>query len=390
MDDRPAREGVDDAKDGGCRGIPRFLGYLAEKELLFPSPDGNKELDQRSSLLEFIRSEAVFRAKFALDSAPLTSISFKLNGEHVLRMELQDFSSIARNMPGNPAPSVVASPVADSAEKSSSGFLSRPEGNPIAGKALCLDLRVVHLSSEESEAVVSIETEPFKILTLFKAGKTSAVIYELKGKCLDDKLMETVNAINVKGTEGVDAIQSRVRHLLSRGIEFEFVDYDCSPDEEDSWSFKTSLDFLNMALVTVIERMVWLGINGKFSGGSMKDVSRILAKLNPLNVLHVKSKTDYMLKSFLFAACGSMTADERWNCRFGINGAFLKADSNGKVLLSSSIDTVEFRDYLLEHCFLDFPDAAKVQGGYGRVYRGEDGRYRFKLNFQILFSICED
>lgn len=91
-----------------------------------------------------------------------------------------------------------------------------------------------------------------------------------------------------------------------------------------------------------------------------------------------------MVKSFLFASYCGMTASTLWDGEGEVNGGFINVDENGKVLAHYAMESEEFKSYLFNNCYLEFPSTSEKHGDYAKVYE-VDGEYYYHLNFQIRY-----
>lgn len=91
-----------------------------------------------------------------------------------------------------------------------------------------------------------------------------------------------------------------------------------------------------------------------------------------------------MIKSFLYAAYCGMTASTLWDGTAQVNGGFITVEENGEILANYALDSEEFKAYLFNNCYLEFPATSKGHGDYAKVYE-RDGEFYFNLNFQIRY-----
>lgn len=55
------------------------------------------------------------------------------------------------------------------------------------------------------------------------------------------------------------------------------------------------------------------------------------------------------------------------------------------MIANYAMESDAFKNYLYQHCYMDYPSTDSGHGDYGKVYV-KDGQYFFNLNFQV--RIC--
>ena len=103
---------------------------------------------------------------------------------------------------------------------------------------------------------------------------------------------------------------------------------------------------------------------------------------NPCKLISPQIKYLFMIKQFLYAAYCGMTAATLWNGSSRVKGGYITVKKNGDVVANYAMESDAFKNYLYEHCYMDYPSTDAGHGDYGKVY-AKDGEYYFNLNFQI-------
>lgn len=147
-------------------------------------------------------------------------------------------------------------------------------------------------------------------------------------------------------------------------------------------AFRDNLELLNPLLPEAIE---WILRDHFFHGN--KDVNlpaavNRLAQANPHQISRPHLKYQYMFKAFLYATYCRMTASTLWDGKGVVNGGYIDVSKTGKITCHYALESDEFKDYLYDLAYLDFPSTNPAHGDYGYVYKINDD-YFFNLNFQI-------
>ncbi|MEE0704956.1 MAG: HpaII family restriction endonuclease [Adlercreutzia sp.] len=213
--------------------------------------------------------------------------------------------------------------------------------------------------------------------TLFNTAPASAVIYELVD--FDDEQMDSINSM--LDAHGHVATSQRCEAIIRSGATPVYHDYVVAKRAKVK-AFKENLELLNPLLPNAIE---WILADHFFSGSKdveLKDAVQRLVEANPDKITRPEVKYPYMFKAFLYASYCKMTASTLWDGVGDVNGGYIDVTDDGKVVCHYALESEEFKSFLYESAYLDFPDTGPKHGDYAKVYK-EDDRYFFKLNFQI-------
>ena len=194
--------------------------------------------------------------------------------------------------------------------------------------------------------------------------------------------MKTINAIVDK--HGHVATQQRCEKILSLGITPEFCDYVVAKRAQTR-AFKENLELLNPLLPGAIE---WILYDHFFNGCrevALPSVIKRLAAANPAGITRPEVKYSYMFKAFLYASYCKMTASTLWDGVGVVNGGFISVSEKGEVTCHYALESEEFKSFLYDSAYLDFPDTGPKHGDYASVYE-VNGQYYFNLNFQIRLN----
>lgn len=209
--------------------------------------------------------------------------------------------------------------------------------------------------------------------TLFNTGKGSACVFRLEN--MTDDMMRQINAICTK--KGRVDYKARWRKMQDENIVHSFIGYGGNGNFEDS------LDILNPRLPKLLAYI----LDELFSdrcGVRITEVMEHVIEQNPLQIKKPEQKYPYMMKAFLYASYGGLTASLDWDGKTVVKGGYLHVDRNGEVLAYYALESESFKDYLYTHCRFEFPSTDEKHGNFGSVYK-VDKEYRFNLNFSIRF-----
>ena len=124
----------------------------------------------------------------------------------------------------------------------------------------------------------------------------------------------------------------------------------------------------------------------KCSSRDVPTVTDYVSQINPAHVTRPHEVYEYMIKSFLYAAYCGLTAGTLWNGKSNVNGGFIRVAADGEVLAFYALESDSFKQYLFDNSLIDFPATDKSHGNYANVYE-ENGKFYFRLNFQIRYSV---
>lgn len=205
--------------------------------------------------------------------------------------------------------------------------------------------------------------------TLFDAGTDTQLLFELRGMGDDDA--EDFNRLSdARGDRGWDACS---KLLAARGVDADFVGCKSEVLENNllyvrdgmaemlAWLYRESLlvDTGTTSLAALCERMV---------------------RQNPLGfrVLGVYEKA---VKDLLVAALSGMTGSRPWDGIERNSSGYVVVLPDGEEHRFSVLERERFRDYLLDHAFIERVDCREY--GWGRVERDARGRFVLPLNAGI-------
>lgn len=83
-----------------------------------------------------------------------------------------------------------------------------------------------------------------------------------------------------------------------------------------------------------------------------------------------------------FATLWQQTASTLWNGSSKVKGGYITVKKNGDVIANYAMESDAFKNYLYQHCYMDYPSTNAGHGDYGKVYV-KDRQYFFNLNFQV-------
>lgn len=357
------------------------LKLLGDGRLQMADENGEVKPDEWMDIIELIRHEAADRVVTYGRDAETTMIDVDINGDLVASLPAEDFLKAANMLSrdiraGSGASFEVSDEVND--------FFTLAQ--MLTLKAKSVDKSDVFLTTLDPRGAVTRSRVGFSIKskfgqnpTLFNTAPASGVRYHLKGCTQAD--MEAINAIF--DDKGHVAVGSRCSEILERGLEPVYVGYALAK-RAGCEAFKENLDIINPRLSLVIERILW---NHFFEGDQTIDIPDVVNRIireNPCDVTRPEVKYPYMIKSFMYAAYCGMTASTLWDGNGQVNGGFITVDEDGSVLAHYALESEEFKTYLYNNCYLEFPATNEKHGDYARVYE-EEGCYYFHLNFQIRY-----
>lgn len=357
------------------------LRLLGEGKLQMADENGEAKPDEWMDVVELIRHETADRIVAYDRNAETTMIEVEINGDPVVSLPAKDFLEAANNLSrdikaGKGASFEVSNEVND--------FFLVAE--MLTLKAKSVDKSDIFLTTLDPRSSVTRKRIGFSIKskfgqnpTLFNTAPASGVRYLLEGCTQSD--MEDINGI--VDDKGHVAVSSRCSAIIERGIKPLYVGYALAR-RANCEAFKDNLDIIDPRLPSVIEQMLR---NHFFAGDTSINIPEVVSRIideNPCAVSRPEVKYPYMIKSFLYAAYCGMTASTLWDGNGQVNGGFITVDENGKVLAHYALESEEFKSYLYNNCYLEFPATSKGHGDYAKVYK-ENGKYYFNLNFQIRY-----
>ena len=213
--------------------------------------------------------------------------------------------------------------------------------------------------------------------TLFNTSKASAVVYKVVG--MSDELMKQVNSL--VDEKGHAAVSDRCDLMIQNGCTLQYQGYEYAKRAKCQ-AFTENLDLINPRLPEVIEWILRNHFVKKNNDRNIIDIVNMLIDDNPCKLISPQIKYLFMIKQFLYAAYCGMTAATLWNGSSRVKGGYITVKKNGDVVANYAMESDAFKNYLYEHCYMDYPSTDAGHGDYGKVY-AKDGEYYFNLNFQI-------
>lgn len=359
------------------------LRLLGEGRLYLADENGLKNPNEWMKIIELIRNETVERVVTYQYSADETLVNINVNDDYVISVIAKDFLNMA---------DLLASEIKEKTGRSFDvsdeikSFLEKIEIKAL--KAQSVDKSDIFLSVSDPRTTMvrnkigfSIKTKFGKDPTLFNTAKASAVKYEIEH--MNDDIMNQVN--NLFNDKGEVSVIDRCSLIISSGCTPIYAGYVIASRARCE-AFKENLQIINPMLPSVIERILWYHFFENFSD---KDISAVIKKVileNPCRITRPEVKYPYMMKSFLYAAYCGMTASTLWDGKSRVNGGFISVEESGEILAYYALESENFKSYLYNNCYLEFPATSSGHGDYGKVYKDkETGKYYFNLNFQIRY-----
>lgn len=356
------------------------LKLLAEGKLYLADALGKKNLKEYMKILELIRHETDIRLVKYNYNPDETDILININGTYLKAISVKEFEAMA---------DALAQAIK---EGKGSAFTLKPF---LAGqiknaeftklKAKSMDKSDIFVSVIDPRTSVVRKEIGFSIKsefaadssTLFNFSKASSVVYKLSN--MNDELKTEINAIETKSK-----VLDRCEALLINNCNPEFIGF-AIPPQFDYPVFQENLDLINPRLPKVIETLLYNHFFGRLKGKALKDVIKDLVVVNPCHLKDPEKKYVYMLKSFIYATYCGLTATTPWDGRSDVNGGLIHVNEEGDVVAYYAMESDSFKNYLFNHCFLDYPSTKPQKGDYGYIYK-EGNDYFFKLNFQIRYK----
>ena len=244
--------------------------------------------------------------------------------------------------------------------------------------------------------------------SLFNSAMASNFLYEIIG--CDEKEMYEINGKYISSEIGmIEYIKNNPALTLEfRGVSDEFRD---------------NLDFVELKMPEILSCAILtqIGYYDRANSNKTRDIIEKVAQKNPVGVRRPETWYEAKMKDFLYASFSGLTATEPWDGRRKLSGGYIDVSPSGQMLYYRAVSDDVFNTFLYEHTFIDRPsrgvekDKAKViaqaylegrdvtddewrdatikngkpkakKGDWGYVYRGDDGKYYLKINFQIRFN----
>lgn len=357
------------------------LKLLADGKLFISDEDGRPKFGEWMDVLALIRYETLERMVSYDRDAHDMEVTVSVDGAEVIRLPVIEFLEAADELladikTGKGATFEVSESIMDFFQKIQMHCL----------KAKSIDKSDIFLTTLDPRAGIvrtnigfSIKSKFGQNPTLFNTARASGVRYRLDGATQND--MDEINAMF--DNAGHAAVAERCKAILERGIQPIYVGF-AKARRTGEESFKENLDLIDPRLPLMVERMLW---NHFFEFDASVDIPDVVARIvqeNPQSLNRPEVKYPFMFKAFLYAAYCGMTASTLWDGTSDVNGGFITVDETGLVLAHYALESEEFKGYLYNNCYLEFPSTSEKHGDYAKVYE-ENGEYYFNLNFQIRY-----
>ena len=244
--------------------------------------------------------------------------------------------------------------------------------------------------------------------SLFNSAMASNFLYEIIG-CNEQEMYE----INGKYISSEIGMIEYIKNNPALTLEFRGV----------SDEFRDNLDFVELKMPEILSCAILtqIGYYDRANSNKTRDIIEKVVQKNPVGVRRPETWYEAKMKDFLYASFSGLTATEPWDGRRKLSGGYIDVSPSGQMLYYRAVSDDVFNTFLYEHTFIDRPsrgvekDKAKViaqaylegrdvtddewreatikngkpkakKGDWGYVYRGEDGKYYLKINFQIRFN----
>jgi len=372
---------MDKANKGEWGEVYCILRILAERKIYIADGSGRKQSEDCLNVLELMRKEAAERI-VRYHCSPLTT-------EVTIT-----FDSYRKTLPASMFLKLADTMLVEIKNGKGTFALSENLQKEInetglqSVKAVSKDKNDVYLTILDPRSGVtrknigfSIKSELGNAPTLFNTGTNSALVYELDG--MTPKLMNEINSMFEDN--GKVSVLSRFQALLSKGIKLTFVGFPIHKRHRIQ-VFRENLEILNPRLPLYFDTALRGILSQKCPSRDIPTVTDYVSQINPAQVQRPHEVYEYMIKAFLYASYCGLTAGTLWNGKSNVNGGFIRVAADGEVLAFYALESDSFKQYLFDNSLIDFPATDKSHGNYAEVYE-ENGKYYFRLNFQIRYSV---
>lgn len=372
---------MDKANKGEWGEVYCILRILAERKIYIADGSGKKQSDDCLNVLELMRKETAQRI-IRYHCSPLTTEVTIEVGSFKKTLPVSTFLKLADTM--------LVEIKNGKGTFALSGNLQKEinETGLQSVKATSRDKNDVYLTILDPRSGVtrnnigfSIKSELGNAPTLFNTGTNSALVYELNG--MTPKLMNEINSMFEDN--GKVSVLSRFQALLRKGIKLTFVGFPVHKRHQIQ-VFRENLEILNPRLPLFFDTALRGILSQKCSSRDVSIVTDYVSQINPAHVQRPLEVYEYMIKAFLYASYCGLTAGTLWNGKSNVNGGFIRVAADGEVLAFYALESDSFKQYLFDNSEIDFPATNEKHGNYANVYE-EDGKFYFRLNFQIRYSV---
>lgn len=372
---------MDKANKGEWGEVYCILRILAERKIYIADGSGRKHSEDCLNVLELMRKEAAERI-VRYHCSPLTTEVTITFDSYRKTLPVSMFLKLADTMLVEIKNGKGTFALSENLQKEIN------ETGLQSVKAVSKDKNDVYLTILDPRSGVtrknigfSIKSELGNAPTLFNTGTNSALVYELDG--MTPKLMNEINSMFEDN--GKVSVLSRFQALLSKGIKLTFVGFPIHKRHRIQ-VFRENLEILNPRLPLYFDTALRGILSQKCPSRDIPTVTDYVSQINPAQVQRPHEVYEYMIKAFLYASYCGLTAGTLWNGKSNVNGGFIRVAADGEVLAFYALESDSFKQYLFDNSLIDFPATDKSHGNYAEVYE-ENGKYYFRLNFQIRYSV---
>lgn len=358
------------------------LKLLGDQKIYMADEYGNINLSEWMTVLRLVRQETKERQVSYTCRTDIGDVMIEVNQVPVANVNVNEFLDKAETLKEDILSGVGAS---FNVSKDVMDFL--PEIEMTSLKAKSIEKSDVFLDTHDPRSGIdrenigfSIKSEMGKDPTLFNTSRASGIIYKVVG--MSEGLMHQVNSL--VDDKGHAAVSDRCRLMIQRGCTLVYQGYEFAKRAKCQ-AFAENLDLINPRLPEVIEWILWNHFVEKNNDRNIIDIINLLISKNPCHLTNPEFKYVFMIKQFLYAVYCGMAASTLWNGSSKVKGGYITVKKNGDVIANYAMESDAFKNYLYQHCYMDYPSTDSGHGDYGKVYV-KDGQYFFNLNFQV--RIC--
>lgn len=376
---------MDKANKGEWSEIYCILRILAERKIYIADGSGKKHSEDCLNVLELMRKEAAERV-VRYHCSPLTTEVTITVDSYTETLPVSTFLKLADTMLLEIKKGKGTFALSESLQREIN------ETGLQSVKAASRDKNDVYLTILDPRSGVtrknigfSIKSEIGKAPTLFNTGTNSALVYELDG--MTPELMDEINSIFEVDSSGEKfvPVMTRFQALANNGVKLTFAGFPIHKRKKIQ-VFCENLEILNPRLPLYFDTALRGLLSQACPSRDVPTVTDYVSQINPAHVKRPHEVYEYMIKSFLYAAYCGLTAGTLWNGKSNVNGGFIRVAADGEVLAFYALESDSFKQYLFDNSLIDLPATDKSHGNYAEVYE-ENGKYYFRLNFQIRYSV---
>ena len=147
-------------------------------------------------------------------------------------------------------------------------------------------------------------------------------------------------------------------------------------------TFEDNLVFTDSLLPQVLALYICNFYTTKKS--KFNDLTPSIANDNHIGVRNPHIYYEHKIKQLLVDAALGMTPASVWTGIYDATGGYIVVKENGDMVCYHFYNRNELENYLYKNTRFDSPTRKRF-GGWGTLFRGEDGEVYIKLNFQIRF-----